>query len=170
MKLSTRKIITKHNKPYKTISPGYLLNLYTERFHWQRTGKRSAANKFHLQFRIILMRDKSERGLRILLKNTLNTRLQRTMRTVLTTIQRPTSAHKNTEPAWRRKSQQNYKTSAALPTLSEEGRAMVEEESAAVRLRAAASEAAGAMTADRNDLAMDRACMYVRLRKLVGSE
>jgi len=54
--------------------------------------------------------------------------------------------------------------------LSDEERAVVEEESAAVRLRAAASEAAGAMTADRNDLATDRACMYVRLRKLVGSK
>ncbi len=50
------------------------------------------------------------------------------------------------------------------PTLSDEERAVEEEEeeeesTTAERLRAAASETAGAITADRKDLATDHACM-----------
>ncbi len=50
------------------------------------------------------------------------------------------------------------------PTLSDEERAVEEEEEESTteeRLRAAASETAGAITADRKDLATDHACMNV---------
>ncbi len=54
------------------------------------------------------------------------------------------------------------------PTLSDEERAVEEEEeeesTTAERLRAAASETAGAITADRKDLATDHACMNVMIR------
>lgn len=56
------------------------------------------------------------------------------------------------------------------PTLSDEERAVEEEEeeeeesTTEERLRAAASETAGAITADRKDLATDHACMNVMVR------
>lgn len=53
------------------------------------------------------------------------------------------------------------------PTLSDEERAVEEEEeesTTAERLRAAASETAGAITADRKDFATDHACMNVMVR------
>jgi len=53
------------------------------------------------------------------------------------------------------------------PTLSDEERAVEgeeEESTTAERLRAAASETAGAITADRKDFATDHACMNVMVR------
>lgn len=56
------------------------------------------------------------------------------------------------------------------PTLSDEERAVEDddddddESTTAERLRAAASETAGVMTADRKDLATDHACMNVMVR------